>query len=208
MMKPLLISLVALFLGTVANAQNMQFFYNGESLPDKATITIEAEENDFGELACYTNPSSAGAENGLVFKFNGTGFGTTVNVEATMTILHNTLNVDLLKWCMGNNCFSMDDVEVLNRTISVTRNALEPVEFDAEGINATGYLKAELDIKYGEEHRYVYILFTNCETDGIEAITHHPSLNTQYYTLDGRMLQGEPTQKGVYIQNGKKIIIK
>lgn len=29
-----------------------------------------------------------------------------------------------------------------------------------------------------------------------------------WYTLDGRKLQGEPTQKGVYIRNGKKVVIK
>jgi len=31
---------------------------------------------------------------------------------------------------------------------------------------------------------------------------------TGWYTLDGRRLQGKPTEKGVYIQNGKKTIIK
>ena len=29
-----------------------------------------------------------------------------------------------------------------------------------------------------------------------------------WYTLDGRKLQGRPTQRGVYIRNGKKIAIK
>jgi len=29
-----------------------------------------------------------------------------------------------------------------------------------------------------------------------------------WYTLDGRKLQGKPTQKGVYISNGKKMVIK
>ena len=29
-----------------------------------------------------------------------------------------------------------------------------------------------------------------------------------YYTLDGRMLQGKPTQKGIYIINGHKVVIK
>ena len=28
------------------------------------------------------------------------------------------------------------------------------------------------------------------------------------YTLDGRKLQGQPTQRGIYIVNGKKIIVK
>ena len=30
--------------------------------------------------------------------------------------------------------------------------------------------------------------------------------NDSWYSIDGRRLQGKPTQKGVYIRNGKKII--
>lgn len=33
-------------------------------------------------------------------------------------------------------------------------------------------------------------------------------LNGVWYTLDGRQIQGVPAQKGIYIKNGKKIIIK
>ena len=29
-----------------------------------------------------------------------------------------------------------------------------------------------------------------------------------YYTLDGRKLSGTPTEKGIYIVNGKKVIVK
>ena len=29
-----------------------------------------------------------------------------------------------------------------------------------------------------------------------------------WYTIDGRTLSGKPTQRGVYINNGKKVIIK
>ena len=32
--------------------------------------------------------------------------------------------------------------------------------------------------------------------------------NGQWFTLDGRRLQGKPTQKGIYIRNGKKVIVK
>lgn len=32
--------------------------------------------------------------------------------------------------------------------------------------------------------------------------------NAQYYTLDGRLVNGQPTQKGVYVKNGKKVVIK
>ena len=37
--------------------------------------------------------------------------------------------------------------------------------------------------------------------------TIHSSLS-EWYTLDGRKLQGKPTQRGIYINNGKKTIIK
>lgn len=43
---------------------------------------------------------------------------------------------------------------------------------------------------------------------GIEPIDHSTLNIEHYYTLDGRMLQGEPTQKGVYIVNGRKVAIK
>ena len=29
-----------------------------------------------------------------------------------------------------------------------------------------------------------------------------------WYTIDGRMLQGKPNQKGVYIHNGRKVAVK
>jgi hypothetical protein len=29
-----------------------------------------------------------------------------------------------------------------------------------------------------------------------------------WYTLDGRKLDGKPTQKGIYINNGRRIVIK
>ena len=31
---------------------------------------------------------------------------------------------------------------------------------------------------------------------------------SEWYTLDGRKIQGIPSKKGIYITNGKKIIIK
>lgn len=48
------------------------------------------------------------------------------------------------------------------------------------------------------------------ETDGIETITneHHKTTNGIWYTIDGKRLSGQPTRKGVYIVDGKKMIIK
>ena len=47
-------------------------------------------------------------------------------------------------------------------------------------------------------------------TTGIEAIDNGQwSMdNGQWYDLNGRKLDGKPTRKGVYIQNGKKVVVK
>lgn len=52
--------------------------------------------------------------------------------------------------------------------------------------------------------------FGNGETTGINSLTSEPSSNGEgtIYSLDGRRLSGKPAQKGVYIVNGKKMVIK
>ena len=46
------------------------------------------------------------------------------------------------------------------------------------------------------------------ETTSITTTNYTKETNGEWYTLDGRRLEGEPTQKGVYIVNGKKRIVK
>lgn len=52
--------------------------------------------------------------------------------------------------------------------------------------------------------------FGNGETTGINSLTSEPSSKGEesIYSLDGRRLSGKPAQKGVYIVNGKKMVIK
>lgn len=52
--------------------------------------------------------------------------------------------------------------------------------------------------------------FVDEEVTGIIDVTTDNGQQTTggWYTIDGRRLEGEPTEKGVYIQNGKKVIIK
>lgn len=45
-------------------------------------------------------------------------------------------------------------------------------------------------------------------TTGLNVIDNEQLTNDNYYDLNGRKLQGKPAQKGVYIQNGKKVVIK
>ena len=39
-------------------------------------------------------------------------------------------------------------------------------------------------------------------------VSDEPTMTNAIYTLDGRRIEGNPTEKGVYIVKGKKVIIK
>ena len=46
-------------------------------------------------------------------------------------------------------------------------------------------------------------------TTGIDAsLVNSEEVNSVWYDLNGRKLQGKPSQKGVYIKNGKKVVVK
>jgi hypothetical protein len=45
-------------------------------------------------------------------------------------------------------------------------------------------------------------------TTGINAIGQFDDLQSDYYDLNGRKLQGKPNKKGIYIKNGRKVVIR
>ena len=45
-------------------------------------------------------------------------------------------------------------------------------------------------------------------TTGVANVNANVNLNESWFDLNGRRIQGQPTQKGVYILNGKKVVIK
>lgn len=51
-------------------------------------------------------------------------------------------------------------------------------------------------------------IVTITETTGIKDVKHDPLTTDRYNTLDGKLLNGKPTKAGIYIVNGKKVVIK
>lgn len=79
-----------------------------------------------------------------------------------------------------------------------------------------GYFKLKNGLTAGEPADPVrsFVLNFGDETDGIsDAVANSSSFTLHssfqgWYTLDGRQLSGKPTQKGIYVNNGKKVAIK
>ena len=46
------------------------------------------------------------------------------------------------------------------------------------------------------------------EVTGIGVIDNGQRTSGDWYDLNGRKLEGRPTKKGVYINNGRKVVIK
>ena len=56
----------------------------------------------------------------------------------------------------------------------------------------------------------LYIVGGDNNTTEIEDVRYNKedAQNERWFTLDGRMLQGKPSQKGLYIKNGRKVVIR
>ena len=62
--------------------------------------------------------------------------------------------------------------------------------------------------KSDEANIYVDNFTCTQQTTGIADIRLETTPDSHYYSLDGRQLNGKPTQKGIYINGGRKIIIQ
>ena len=152
-----LLSLVVMLLMSIpiVEAQTFEFRYHGESLADGATVTIQAEEDEwgFGEMNCFTNPSSD-PSNGLILKILS---GSQNSGNATIKIVENSLYPSRILWCMGGNCMM-----VMNPSITkpfTAENGICLVQFDAEDIQSEGHLLATLTATIGSETHMVNIKF-------------------------------------------------
>ena len=65
----------------------------------------------------------------------------------------------------------------------------------------------ETDISKFYETELVKTTVTVGASSGIDVVINESDIAV-WYTLEGSMLQGKPTAKGVYIYNGKKVVIK
>ena len=205
-MKKILLVMTALLAlgGLSAEAQTLEFQYQGVTLDDGATVTIAAEENVFGELACETNPIDNPA-NGLMLKM---GEGAFWKAKAELEIMHNTLDATAIQWCMGGECTMFGGKTLMEKTFTAAGNM--QVQFDAANIRSKGYLMAKLTVTLLFETIEVYIQFTNGESAGIDSVRKTPD-SQKVYSLNGTLLPDKAASmkdlpSGVYVVGGKKYI--
>ena len=211
-MKKIITLCFGLMVALTSWAQGFEFQYQGESLPDGATVIIAAEEDLFGDMSCETN-NAMDPTNGLMLKLLS---GMTVSATATLEITYNSLNGAALQWCMGGECTPLRNQTSLTKQFTFQGNRM--VQFDAIGINGEGYLTATLKATIGLESHQVNIVFTNGDDyyDSIREIKNEElRMKNGVYDLNGRRISAEANsslKKGMYIvtdgKNTRKVVIK
>ncbi len=113
------------------------------------------------------------------------------------------------------NCLKLADVKIRNSHIALVDNWGTPVA-DNEAFDLKTDRYAELTVPKGAFEAYNqdpwFLWFSKIsytlEPTGISLPATPSSLPEVWYTLDGQQLPTAPTRPGLYIQNGKKTIVK
>lgn len=198
-MKKTITLCLCLLAGLVIRAQGFVFQYQGQNLADGETVIFTAEEDWFGELSCETN-SATNPNDGLMLK-RLNSFAT--QASATMQITYNTLDAEILQWCMGGQCTPFNGQTSLTKTFKLADEV--QVQFDATNIRNEGFLQATLRVTIGLESHSVNIIFANGDIDGIGCVQAESGQKPIFYDLSGRRVSGR-TSSGIYIMaEGKHI---
>lgn len=202
-MKKVLTLCASLMVTLFAEAQGFVFQYQGESLADDATVVIAAEEDMFGDLSCETN-SPMNPTDGLMLKLQNS---TSAAATATLQITSNSLDADMLQWCMGGDCTTFGSQTSLTKRFTVNGNA--QVQFDAVAIKSEGLLTATLKVTIGLEKHQVNIMFVNGDYDGINEIKNEKlkikNGDGAVCDLNGKRVQGRPSSGIFIVDDGKNI---
>ena len=113
----------------------------------------------------------------------------------------------------GNDGTSLTlEVEGTGVTLSQSEFTMTNKEWTAYEVTLTG--TGTIRLKFTPAKRFfldeVLVVATGSGEVGINTaqVRHGEMMKNQYYTLDGRCINGTPTQRGIYIFNGKKVIVK
>lgn len=167
--------------------------YNAES----QSLTI-SQTTDMSAIADFTPGSADIVEyfNGIIFEVNGSGV-IELDCETAGSL---QLNVKV-----GNEA---PQVITKNErgTVEVAYDVDEPTYVY---VYATATAGAPRRVVIADDRILIYLLKVKPGAiSGIGSVVRDAEGNGVYYTLDGRAINGKPTQQGVYINNGRKVVIK
>ena len=187
----------------------------GDAIPEFAYTSEGATLEGTPSITCEATATSPVGEyaivitKGSVTNYNDHYVNGTLTIEkAPLTISGGTYTMkqgeELPTFVASYDGFKNEETEdVLTTKPTLTTTATSASEPGEYAVTVSGAEAQNYAISY------VPGTLTITVSDGIGLTPDSsPTGEGNYYTLDGQKLNGKPTQKGVYIQNGKKIIVK
>ena len=140
---------------------------------------------------------------------SGSKSGIVSTPEITLTSSTSTLSFMAAPY--GNDATSLTlEVEGTGVTLSQSEFTMTNNEWTSFTVTLTG--TGTIRLKFTPAKRFfldeVLVVANGNQESGIDVNRRETITYNRYYTLDGRMLPGKPTRSGVYIVNGKKVVIK
>ena len=127
--------------------QTFGLSYQGELQPDFASIIIEADENEHGDIVAETNPVGSGAKGLIITTLDGKQ----KQGKATLEIISSSLQAGQMQWCIGGDCVPMTLGKPVEKTFTTDANGQAQVLFDVAQIKSYGSLEARLTVSIGSE---------------------------------------------------------
>ena len=122
------------------------------------------------------------------------------NVKITTSSTNPTQQGDVV----FNGCF--DPVQVTGDNI-LYLGANNQLYFPGTNLVSIGAFRGYFELPAAKQVKAIVLNFGD-DTNSIQTISNESSSNDGYYTLDGRRLNDKPATAGLYIINGKKVVIK
>ncbi len=140
---------------------------------------------------------------------SGSKSGVVTTPEFTLTTATSTLSFMAAPYNVDATSLKL---EVVGNGVTLSESELTMVnkEWTSYTITLTG--TGTIRLKFTPAKRFfldeVLVTANSNDPTGIAPTYRSPITTHHYYTLNGRMLQGIPTQKGVYIYKGKKVVVR
>jgi hypothetical protein len=138
--------------------------------------------------------------------YNGGNDQQTVKLKVTTDAVNLTVDyVEQFKGTATDREFTADDMAANDYFALSGGKAFAPVK----GTGTLGKNKCWLEFAKQQtpSARQLTIVFDN-EATGIQTSKFTKETNSEWYTIDGRKVNGMPTKKGIYMNNGRKVVVK
>lgn len=165
--------------------------YTAAAPVDKRTITV------------YVNTDKVGWTSVNFWTWGGDDSHSPSNKNWPGDKVSNTITISGKNWFSKQYTINGDD-DFVNFVFSTGSGSPQTIDIN----NVTTDKFFEISTAKNSEGKYLYTDVSNQYT-GIEEVTANSQqlkANSLYYDLSGRRLSGQPTKKGLYIINGRKVV--